>query len=306
MDVGFVTLKNRHPGLKVRLLSRAGYLQVFPGNLLYADNLYRFGYEIRDAQLVGRLEHTLKNWLAVEGEPISLAGRDIGELEKHAMTELVRSLVATPDSVERVSAAYTNLIALLPESYSRKLLRELLRTVARGLESTIFDDQVKSAPNQWEIFVSTDRQVLSQKRGLALTSTGAHVSVGALIQCDGKTLVVQKVTAPNRGLWSIPAGHCEWGECAATSIVRELREETGISAGGRSLAYAGEIDEGRPCRHGEARHLWFLYRIQLPHGPEVTLEAEELKQWKWVDTATLARLHKTPALEELLARNPID
>lgn len=303
MDVSFGFLKNRHPCLKVRLLSRAKYLQIFPGGLLYADNLYRFGYEITDALLIEEFSRALDNWLAAESEEVDLADSAITELEAAATTEAARSLLGAQDVAAKLSAASSKLFSLLPEEHSRTLLRITFQLLAHGLEATTVQASgIGPTPGQWEIYVPPSGPIVERRRGLARTPDGAHVSVGALIRSGGKTLVVKKVTAPNRGLWSIPAGHCEWGECPAVSIVRELTEEIGAVPAEPVLIHSSEMDEGRPCRHGEARHLWFLYAIDLQRHPDIQLEPEELGEYRWVDDSALVRLRKTPAFAELLQR----
>jgi ADP-ribose pyrophosphatase YjhB (NUDIX family) len=303
MQVNFGILTDRHPGIKMRLISHAKYMQLFPGGLLYADNLYRFGYEITDTSVVDDLSQMFRDWLASRCEPIDSADAAVARLEASAATEAARFLIGSKDVARSLSAASTRLFSLLPEEHSRDMLRMTLQTLAQGLDATTLEvNQARSIPSQWEVYVPPSGPIIERRRGLARTSDGAHVSVGALIRSEGKTLVVKKVTAPNRGLWSIPAGHCEWGECPAVSIVRELTEEIGAVPAEPRMIHSSEMDEGRPCRHGESRHLWFLYAIDLPQRPSVRLEAEELGEYRWVDEAALSRLRKTPAFAELLNR----
>jgi 8-oxo-dGTP diphosphatase len=47
---------------------------------------------------------------------------------------------------------------------------------------------------------------------------------------DGAVLLVERSKPPRAGLWSLPGGHIEAGEAASAAALRELAEETGVTA----------------------------------------------------------------------------
>lgn len=55
------------------------------------------------------------------------------------------------------------------------------------------------------------------------------VGVGAVIVQDSRVLLVQRGTEPAKGRWSIPGGLIEVGEMLSEAVIREVREETGLS-----------------------------------------------------------------------------
>jgi 8-oxo-dGTP diphosphatase len=55
------------------------------------------------------------------------------------------------------------------------------------------------------------------------------VGVGAVIVADGRVLLVRRRTEPRRGHWSLPGGLFELGESLSAGLVREVREETGLT-----------------------------------------------------------------------------
>ena len=73
-------------------------------------------------------------------------------------------------------------------------------------------------------------------------------------------LLVQRGRAPFRGLWSLPGGSIEPGESASEAALRELKEETGITAEiegvvenvelTATMMTAGRSPGGSPCSTG--------------------------------------------------------
>ena len=52
----------------------------------------------------------------------------------------------------------------------------------------------------------------------------------ALVVRDGRALMVLRARDPDRGKWGFPGGLIEVGETVAAAALRELDEETGVSA----------------------------------------------------------------------------
>ena len=55
-----------------------------------------------------------------------------------------------------------------------------------------------------------------------------YVGVGAVIVQGGQVLIVKRKYDPLAGQWSLPGGGVELGETLEDSVVREMREETGL------------------------------------------------------------------------------
>ncbi len=56
------------------------------------------------------------------------------------------------------------------------------------------------------------------------------VGVGAVIVDHGRVLLIQRGSEPMLGKWTLPGGMLEVGESLTAGVVREVREETGLSS----------------------------------------------------------------------------
>lgn len=55
------------------------------------------------------------------------------------------------------------------------------------------------------------------------------IGVGAVVVEEGRVLLVRRGTEPLKGHWSLPGGLIELGEPLLAAVVREVREETGLT-----------------------------------------------------------------------------
>jgi len=54
------------------------------------------------------------------------------------------------------------------------------------------------------------------------------VAAGALIEHQGRVVLVRRGIEPHIGSWTLPAGFTEYGETIEETAIRECREETGL------------------------------------------------------------------------------
>jgi len=116
------------------------------------------------------------------------------------------------------------------------------------------------------------------------------IVAAALVDADGRVLVQQRAAGrAMAGLWEFPGGKIERGESAETALVRELKEELGISTETACLAPAGfgtaPIEDGREL-------LLLLYVCRKWSGIPKALDAAALR---WVRPLELHDLPMPPA-----------
>ena len=125
------------------------------------------------------------------------------------------------------------------------------------------------------------------------------LAVSAAILRDGKVLLARRARGAATGLFSLPGGVVEIGETLTEAIMREVREETGLTIEPVALAgYRESIirdPQGRVERHFVI--LPFAARW-LAGEPRLN---EELSEARWLHPAELTGLPTTPGLAEIVA-----
>jgi 8-oxo-dGTP diphosphatase len=121
------------------------------------------------------------------------------------------------------------------------------------------------------------------------------VAACALIDPDGRVLLAQRPAGkPMAGLWEFPGGKVEPGERPEQSLIRELKEELGITVKEECLA---------PLTF--ASHLYPDFYLLMPlyvcRRWDGFVEAREAQQLKWVRPHELRNFRMPPADEPLIS-----
>ncbi|MEM7643989.1 MAG: NUDIX hydrolase [Pseudomonadota bacterium] len=121
-----------------------------------------------------------------------------------------------------------------------------------------------------------------------------YPKVGALavVERDGAVLMVRRARAPAAGLWGFPGGHVEWGETARDAAIRELAEETGVTA--RPGAHLGVIDAIGVDHH------YLLVATQCHWQAGEPVADDDADEALWVPIPAVVRYHTVENVDLVL------
>jgi 8-oxo-dGTP diphosphatase len=125
------------------------------------------------------------------------------------------------------------------------------------------------------------------------------IGVSASVWRDGKVLLVERAKEP-RGIWAFPGGHVEPGEALEAAAMRELFEETGLTATLTGLLGLYEV-----IRRNDAGLVTVHYVIAcyLGHaGPGEPVAASDAAAVRWADPQGLAGMVLAPHIADAIAK----
>ena len=96
------------------------------------------------------------------------------------------------------------------------------------------------------------------------------ISIDALIEKEGKILLIKRGRDPYKGFWAIPGGHVDFDETMEMAVIREVKEETGLVVS--KLSPLGIYSD--PDRHPK-QVIAVAYKVETTGEPEAGDDAEE-------------------------------
>jgi 8-oxo-dGTP diphosphatase len=115
------------------------------------------------------------------------------------------------------------------------------------------------------------------------------VAACALVDADGRVLIAQRPQGkPMAGLWEFPGGKVESGERPEQTLIRELKEELGITVNEACLAPLTFASHGYPDFH-------LLMPLYVCRRWDGTVTAREAQQLAWVKPNKLRDYEMPPA-----------
>ncbi|MGD0027638.1 MAG: NUDIX hydrolase [Candidatus Bathyarchaeia archaeon] len=127
------------------------------------------------------------------------------------------------------------------------------------------------------------------------------VGVGAVVVCSGKILLEKRKNEPGKGKWSIPGGLVELGENMEQTVIREVKEETGLDV--EKPEQIDVVDSITEDENGRIRYHFVIidYFVKLKGGAlKASSDAEELT---WVQFDLVEAYDLTNSFRAFFQRN---
>ncbi len=119
------------------------------------------------------------------------------------------------------------------------------------------------------------------------------LGAGAVVVDHDPQLLVRRARGWATGRWAVPGGKVERGETLAETVVRELREETGLEGVCGQLLGWAEIVEP------DVHFVILDFEVTLVTDDE-PVAADDAAEVRWVDLPDVAEMHLVDGLAELL------
>jgi ADP-ribose pyrophosphatase YjhB (NUDIX family) len=130
------------------------------------------------------------------------------------------------------------------------------------------------------------------KEGKTKDGTPMHFSVGALIEQEGKYLLIERAVPP-LGFAGV-AGHVDEGEDERQAVVREVKEEVGFEVRDPKLLFEEELDWNW-CSKGVTSHYWYFFHC--PVSGDLARSMRETKSAGWYSKEEIKNLTLEPVWE---------
>lgn len=111
------------------------------------------------------------------------------------------------------------------------------------------------------------------------------------------------VMCPRFQVWRVPGGRAEHGERIEETLLREMKEETGITFTNPTYLGFGQDQQFHVRNHVETSRLIMFFHVTTDEEP--TLDPDEAMDHRWVTLEEMKELKdKEGAMDDLFARTP--
>ena len=296
--------KNEYPGIKIRILAENKYAQIQPGPLNYANNLYRYGIDTNDSEIVSSMVEMIEN-MSEDQEKIDkfeMTRHKFEKIRDKAIREAAQFLVVNSISADILISSQRRMNLIIKDPSVDLYIDEICRAYSKTLESlNNFRPFDKDSSKQID-YVFNNSQKSENYVGKRLSGTDFHVSVGIIFVKNGRVLLIKKSHPFYHDKFSIVAGHLQPKESARAAILREVKEEIGVVLDEyQLLKHVESVDE--LCRYAVSDHEWFVfYSAQRFEDQSIILDEGEISSFEWVDFSKLGDYVLTDASRSIFEK----
>jgi mutator protein MutT len=120
---------------------------------------------------------------------------------------------------------------------------------------------------------------------------------GCFIRNGEETLFLKRqFNKPQGNTWAIPAGKFEGDESAEQTVIREIREETGIEMQNQNLAYLHKAY----VRHPTGDFVFHVFEYNIDDIPQIKMNPKEHVDFRWVTLEEALEMSLIPGEDELI------
>jgi len=107
-------------------------------------------------------------------------------------------------------------------------------------------------------------------------------------------------------VWRVPGGRPEYGEKLEKTLLREMKEETGVKfENPEFVGWGQDIIKFQVGEKAERSRLLMFFILRLDEETELKIDPEEAEDHKWVTIDELKRIeNKEGSLNDFFERNP--
>lgn len=114
------------------------------------------------------------------------------------------------------------------------------------------------------------------------------IGAGVVVWRGDEVLLVRRSKPPRQGEWSLPGGRQQWGETVRACALRELKEETGLSA--EILGLVDVVDAIYPDSSGKAAQHFTLIDFAARMTGGALKAGDDAAEARWHSAASLNSL----------------
>lgn len=285
INLDLFLFKKEYPGIKVKMLVKQKYMQLQPGVLSYANNLYRYGVDSDSAEPFGIVLSSVNSFKNDKFliEPLLLEVSDINDFELKVISELCLWLLENGITSEDINSYQEKLNSSIDDEKSNHWLKLIAFSLAKSRQFvvgnvSVFNRLIEDSLEKKDDKTNSKDIFSGQKNRGGIY----HITVAVLFKDNDEYLIIKKSDPAYDEKYSIVAGHLDNNESANQAVVREVKEELNISLKTTNLV---TIEKGVPdkCRYGAENHDWYVFSSEeIKKDSEILYDKSEIDSIEWM------------------------